>query len=157
RGPPERELAKLAGEVGAESLHFTRDVTPFARARGERVRAALAQSDVRICGHPGLSAVEDLGALRTQAGGAYTIFTPFHRAWEREPRREVLGAPRELPALPSRLAKGRIPSLGSLGLAPEGREPPGGGEPQARQRLARFLKDHVQGYGQGRDALGEQT
>jgi deoxyribodipyrimidine photo-lyase len=156
-GPAERELAALAEQISARALHFTREATPYARARGTRVRKALGPAGVQLHGHPGLSAIDEVGALRTQAGRPYTIFTPFHRAWEREPRREVLDAPRELPPLPSRLAKGRVPSLGSLGLAQEVRDPPRGGESHARKRLARFLKDDVRGYGQGRDALGEET
>jgi deoxyribodipyrimidine photo-lyase len=157
RGPPERELAELARQTNARALHFSSDVTPFARARGERVRRALEGSGVKLHGHPGLGAIDELGAPRTQAGKPYTIFTPFHRTWERERRREVLGAPRKLPALPSRLAKGRIPSLRALGLEQELACPPRGGERAARERLSRFLADDVRGYGQGRDALGEDS
>jgi deoxyribodipyrimidine photo-lyase len=158
-GPPEYELARLADEVGADSLHFTRDVTPFARARGARVREALAaaSSEVEPCGHTGLSAVEEVGALHTQAGKPYTIFTPFHRTWEREPRRELLGAPRKLPRLPSGLAKGRLPSLKALGLQQEVQRPARGGERAARERLREFLAKDVRDYGLGRDALGEDS
>lgn len=157
RGAPERELAELARLTKAQTLHFSSDVTPFARSRGERVRGAMQGSGVELHGHPGLGAIDELGAPRTQAGGPYTIFTPFHRAWERETRREVLGAPRELAPLPSRLAKGRIPSLRALGLKQEVASPPPGGERAAHERLSRFLSGDVSGYGQGRDALGEDS
>jgi deoxyribodipyrimidine photo-lyase len=157
RGAPERELAALAQEAGAEHLHFATDVTPFARGRGERMRAALSGAGVQLHGHPGLSAIDDVGAPRTQSGRPYTVFTPFHRSWERQDRREVLAAPRSLPALPRSLAKGRIPSLESLGLEQEVPEPAQGGEQRARRRLARFLAGDVHGYGQGRDALGEDS
>ncbi len=120
-GPPERELAKLAGEVGANELHFTADISPFARERAERTRTALADAGVELHGHAGLNAIDDVGSPRTQSGKPYTVFTPFHRTWEQQDRRAVLGAPRSLPALPGGLAKGRIPSLGSLGLRPGGR------------------------------------
>ncbi len=156
-GPPERELAQLAAATGASSLHFTRDVTPFARARGGRVRKALAGSGVELCGHPGLSAIDEVGAPCTQAGRPYTVFTPFHRTWEREPRRAIQSAPRALSPLPSRLAKGRLPSLRALGLEQEVSQPPRGGERAGRERLKRFLETDVRGYGQGRDALGEEA
>ena len=156
-GPPERELAALAGEVAATSLHFTTDVTPFARRRGERARAALQDTGVLLHGHPGLNAIDDVGAPHTQAGRPFTVFTPFHRAWQRQDRREVLGAPRTVPALPSGVAKGRIPSLGSLGLRQEVDEPAPGGEAAARKRLSAFLAEDVAGYGQGRDALGDDA
>lgn len=154
-GPPERELPALANELGAAHVHFTSDVSPFARRRGERVREAAA--GVELHGHPGLGAVDDAGALRTVSGRPYTVFTPFHRTWERAGRREVLGAPRELAPLPSRLAKGRIPALGSLGLSQEVQEPPRGGEREARERLSRFLASRVLGYGSGRDELDEDA
>ena len=41
RGAPERELPKLAREAGADAVYFTADVSPYARQRAKRVRAAL--------------------------------------------------------------------------------------------------------------------
>jgi deoxyribodipyrimidine photo-lyase len=152
-GPPERELSELAEKVAAEHLHFTGDVSPFARKRGDRTRAALERAGVELHAHPGLAAVDEIGAVRTQAGKPYTVFTPFHRAWERERRRDVRAAPRALPPLPGRLAKGRLPSLRELGLEQEVERPPRGGEGAARERLVRFLAEHVDDYENGRDAL----
>lgn len=150
-GPPERELTALAAEIGADELHFSADVSPFARRRGKLVQEALG--DASLCAHPGVSAVDDVGAVRTQKGTPYTVFSPFHRAWEREARRELLDAPRELPRLPAGLAKGRIPSLESLGLEQEVAEPPRGGEGEARERLERFLANDVDDYASNHDAL----
>src|SRR3954447_7652171 len=59
RGKPEEELRKL----GAGSLHFTADVSPFARSR-----------TVEGHGHPGLTVVDHVGALKP-----YQVFSPFHR------------------------------------------------------------------------------
>jgi deoxyribodipyrimidine photo-lyase len=153
RGPPERELAAVAREVGAGEVHFTADVSPFARRRDERVRARLDRAGIGLLGHPGLSVIDDVGAPRTRAGKPYTVFSPFHRTWEEEPRREVIRAPRRLPALPSRLAKGQIPSLASLGLEQEVDQPPAGGEAQGRRRLERFLARDASEYARVRDAL----
>jgi deoxyribodipyrimidine photo-lyase len=154
RGAPERELRALAKGLGAERVHFSSDVTPFARRRGERMRAAFAGTGVELHAHPGLAAIDDVGSPRTQTGRPYTVFTPFHQSWERQNRREVLSAPRSISPLPGRLAKGRIPPLASLGLAQEVAEPPRGGERHGRERLERFLADDVSSYAQGRDALG---
>jgi deoxyribodipyrimidine photo-lyase len=156
-GAPEHELAELVRETGADAVHFTTDVTPFARKRGARVRDALADLGVELHAHTGLGVIDDVGAPRTQSGKPYTIFTPFHRNWEGQPRREVLGAPRELPPLPPRLRKGKVPALAALGLEQELRDPAKGGETSARERLARFLATDVRSYGQGRDALGEDS
>ena len=89
-GPPERELARLAGEVGASELHFTADISPFARERGERTRTALADAGVELHEHTGLNAIDEVGSPRTQSDKPYTVFTPFHRTWEQQDRRAVL-------------------------------------------------------------------
>ena len=152
-GPLSASSQRLAEEIGAEELHFTADITPFARQRGERVRKALDAAGLALRGHPGLSVINDVGAPLTQAGKPYTVFSAFHRSWESESRRDVLGAPRQLPALPSGLDRGEIPSLASLGLEQEVDEPPKGGEHEGRKRLDRFLARGVSGYGENRDAL----
>jgi deoxyribodipyrimidine photo-lyase len=153
-GAPERELTALAAEVGASSVHFTTDVSPFARKRGEQVRGALARAGVELHAHAGLNVVDEVGAVRTQAGRPYTVFTPFYRSWERVERRAVLDAPHELPALPGKLAKGRIPSLATLGLEQEVSEPPPGGERAARERLSAFLAREVERYETAREDVG---
>jgi deoxyribodipyrimidine photo-lyase len=152
-GNPERELNRLAAELGARSVHATEDVSPFASRRDERVRAALEQAGAELQMHPGLFAVDDLGALTTTSGKPYTVFTPFHRAWLRQPRREVIPLPGGLPPLPSRLARGRLPSLAKLGLVQEVFRPAPGGEHAARVRLEEFLADQLASYDQERDML----
>jgi len=148
RGAPERELSALAAEVGASAVHATADVGPYARRRDARTARALSSVELRL--HAGLNVVDDVAEVRTKAGGPYTVFTPFHRAWLAAGRRAVLPAPDALPALPSRVRKGRIPSLRSLGLAQEVAEPLPGGERAARARMERFLADGVVGYGDDR-------
>jgi deoxyribodipyrimidine photo-lyase len=143
-GNPAREVARLAEETGASEVHVSTDVTPFAKHR---------EKDLELHGHPGLSVVDDAGAPRTQGGKPYTVFSPFHRTWEQTPRRDVLAAPRKLPPLPSRLSKGRIPSLRALGLTQDVAQPPAGGETAARERLKRFLADDVAAYADNHDAL----
>ncbi len=156
-GPAERELLALAVEVGARELHFTADVSPFARRRGERLSSALGGVGVTLHGHPGLNAIDDIAAPRTGAGGPYTVFSPFHRAWERQPRREVRAAPDALPSLPPGLARGAIPALAALGLEQETSEPARGGEQEARPRLERFLADGQHDYARTRDELAAST
>jgi deoxyribodipyrimidine photo-lyase len=142
-GRPERELPLLAREVGATTIHATADTGPFAARRDARV------ADLVL--HPGLGAVDE--PLLTKAGKPYTVFTPFHRVWLAAGRREVLRAPRQLPTLPSKLRKGRLPSLAALGLEQEVAEPLPGGEGAGRGRMRRFLADGVRHYGDGHDAL----
>ncbi len=154
-GPPERELPELAEEVGATEVHFSFDVTPFARDRGATTGRALAQAGLDLHAHPGLTVVDDPGEVRTQEGRPRTVFTPYYKAWLDEPRRDVRDAPGELPALPAALTAGRIPSLAALGLIQEVEDPLPGGEQAGRTRMTAFLRAAVDGYGSGHDALGE--
>ena len=153
-GPPERELVELAAEVGASEVHFTADSGPFARRRMTRVWRALEGAGVEACPHPGLHAIDDLTAVKTQKGKPYTVFSPFFRSWLEEPRREVLGRPRSLPVLPPGLREGSIPTLADLGMEQEVPEPMPGGEAAARERLSRFLGSGVGEYTDNHDALG---
>ena len=153
-GPPERELAALVGELGTRAVHFTSDVTPFARARGKAVAGAIDGAGAGLCAHPGLTVVDEPGELRTQKGKPQTAFTPYYKRWAEEPRRPVLAAPRNMPALPSSLAKGRIPSLGSLGLRQEVEMPTKGGEGAGRTRMGEWLRDGIADYAKNHDALG---
>ncbi len=151
-GPPQRELPALAAEVGAVAVHLSADVGPFARRRQQAVKSALDDS-VDFSVHPGLFVVDRLDAIRTQGGDPYTVFTPFHRNWAAQPRRDVVGAPNRLPAPPARLAAGSLPTLQDLGLEQECEDPVPGGERAGRERLRRFLADAVRDYDAGRDRL----
>jgi deoxyribodipyrimidine photolyase len=112
------------------------------------VRAALA---VRLRPRPGLHAVDDLAWVKP-----YKVFSPFHRAWLRAPRRDVLSAPTALPALPSRMRVGRVPSLAALGLESNTADPPPGGETAGRRRLERFLDGPVRDYADVNDLPGTE-
>jgi deoxyribodipyrimidine photo-lyase len=152
-GPPEQEIPKLAAEAGADAVHFSADVSAFARDRDRRVTYALG--DVPAHEHPGLFALDDLDEIRTTDGRPYTVFTPFHRAWVRTPRRARHDAPRRLPSLPEDLEPGQLPELSDLGLRQEVEDPMPGGETEARERLTRFVADGAAAYGDTRDLVAE--
>jgi deoxyribodipyrimidine photo-lyase len=126
-GPPHRELSALAQEVGADAVHVSADVGPFARRRQREVKAALG-SGTAFHVHPGLFAVDRLDAIRTQGGDPYTVFTPFFRNWASQPRRDVGGVPRRVAPVPAHVEPGAAPTLGDLGLEQECEEPVPGGE-----------------------------
>jgi deoxyribodipyrimidine photo-lyase len=168
RGVPEREIVAVAETVGAGEIHFTRDATPYARARGRRVAAACAAAGIGLVGHPGLWAVDDPALVVSGGGTPYQVFTPFHRRWLAEPRRAVLDAPGRLGDLDGAvgglsapgwlgglgapgglgglgapdelggLVAGRIPSLAELGLRQSLSDPIAGGERAARVRFDGF-------------------
>ena len=152
-GPPERELARIAKEAGAGAVHITPDVSPFATRRDGRVRRVLADVGVELNAHPGLNAVDDVTAVCTDNGGPYTVFTPFHRKWMQEPRREPLKAPDGIPAFPSTLRAGALPALEDLGLTSDLEQALPGGEQVGRERLSIFLEEVVHEDESSQDAL----
>jgi deoxyribodipyrimidine photo-lyase len=155
RGPPEDEIPGLAEAAGAGEIHFTRDATPYARARGRRVAAACRAAGIELVGHPGLWAIDDPAGVVTGSGTAYQVFTPFYRRWLAVPRRAVLAAPASLGGRPE-VEAGSVPSLAALGLEQSVSRPARGGERAAWERLEGFLADGVAGYaGSGHDQLAK--
>ena len=147
RGAPERELPALAAETGAEAVHFASDVSPFAMARDQRVEAALRDAGVEPVRHPG-NFVADVGVPRTAGGKPFAVFSPFWRAWEKLPRREVHGAPRTL-QLPSGLRVGEIPRADCPLESPIGQP----GEKAGRERMTAFVRDGLGAYADNHDRL----
>jgi deoxyribodipyrimidine photo-lyase len=126
RGRPEREVPALAKEIGASAILHSADVSPFARRRDAAVGGEACEGNY----------VVDPGALSTQAGKPYTVFSPFHRAWQRVPRRTVH---RAVELQPHRLRSEDIPKADHrLAFSP--------GEAAAREALAAWLADGVDGY-----------
>ena len=155
-GEPERVLPALAREVDAQRLHFSTDVSPFARARDGRVAEALGEVGVPVHTHPGLFALDDLETIATRAGSAYTVFTPFYRAWSAAPRRPLAKLPRALPPLPPGVERGRLPRLVELGLRSDLEDPLPGGERAGRKRMLRFLAEGVGDYDGARHIFGQE-
>ncbi len=157
RGIPERVLPSLARQLGAGRLHFSADVSPFARARDSAVAAALGRAGIEVNVHPGPFVADDLGAIRTTAGAPYTVFTPFLRAWDRLARRRVLEAPGRLPPLPGGLDSGWPPQLSELGPADRVPSPVPGGETAGRRRMAAFLSAPTATYAERRDLVAHEA
>ncbi len=157
-GAPEHELVALARETGAQTVLWTSDVAPYARARDRRVTAALSDAGVRARPQGGAYVV-DVSKPRTRAGKPFTVFSPFHRHWLDLQRRTIHRAPAELPALPTSLRKGRLPSLDTLDLDDDTQlsepfcEP---GEPAARKALVRWLDGGLQTYDDTHDLLADE-
>ncbi|MCB0858301.1 MAG: deoxyribodipyrimidine photo-lyase [Solirubrobacterales bacterium] len=152
-GRPEEELPRLASEAGAEAVHWTKDLSPFARARDERVSAALAAAGVTAHEHPGSYIVDEPEAVFSGQGRPYTVFSPFNRAWQEVPRRPFEDRPEAL-ELAGSPEPGDIPGPAELGLdpAPEGWdeafEP---GEAAAREATKEFLNRGLSEYHETRN------
>ncbi len=113
-GDPAVQLRRLAAECGAGAVHVNRDHTVHARTRDRRVQRALAEDDVTLVGHAGVSCAE-IASIVTGEGGPFRVFTPFSRAWLKAGRREPARRPRSLSS-PSGVAVGRLLSEERLGI-----------------------------------------
>ncbi|MFM7781694.1 MAG: deoxyribodipyrimidine photo-lyase, partial [Candidatus Limnocylindrus sp.] len=96
-------LATSGTAANEIALFFTRDHTPYARARDRAVAEQLAPRGVSVHATRGLTVVEP-DELLTGGGTAYGVYTPYFRRWlERvSSNNEIpLKAPGKLPAPPS--------------------------------------------------------
>ena len=147
RGRPEDVLPAFAAMVGATLVYATADEDPVAIARDDRVAKAL---DLCLVDDQRIIPPRE---LRTGAGAAYTVYTPFRRALDatmgEAPDASTEGAEADL----SRLAP---PSTGLSGpnaiavrASPHALPPPG--EEAAANRLREFLRGGIDAYRDERD------
>jgi deoxyribodipyrimidine photo-lyase len=151
RGDVVAEAVGLAVAVGAGTLLVAEDVTAYARRRQARLAAACTEAGVELRLLPGITVVPP-AAVRTGAGGRFKVFTPFSRAWERHPRRPVLGPPDRL-RLPDGLDPGAIPDAADLVDDPGSPHRVRGGEAEGRRRMEEWLTSSLAAYDDHRDAL----
>jgi len=145
------ELRSLAKRVGADALYYNVDYVPSARARDERVAAALRGDGLAVeanLDHVYYGADE---ALKADAS-AYTVYTPYKRRWlarhaeDARPAVDSLGAARRKFASREAIGPTReVPEPEEFG---RGRSAlyPKGGEAKARSILAAFLGGHAAAY-----------
>ena len=151
-------LDRLCREHACDALYCNREYEVNESRRDDRVRATLADAGV------GFRAFDDQcilppGVVRTGAGGFFTVFTPFKKAFYRAlAERGGAGAlpmPKkqaEMPAAPSAVPE-RVEGFVSAvdpGLWPAG-------EKQAEQRLARFCRERISAYKERRDFPAEEA
>jgi deoxyribodipyrimidine photo-lyase len=79
-GDPAQVVPAVAAEVGADTVHVTRETTPYGVDRDRRTAAALDAAGIARVGS-GTPYAVDPGTVLTQQGGPYQVFTPFARAW----------------------------------------------------------------------------
>ncbi len=145
-------LSRAAAEAGADEIHALAARIPADRAVQEGAARQLAAEGVRLVLHPG-ALLHQLQAIRTGAGAAYSVFTPF---WRRFSATEIL-PPREAPApqwadrrFGESLARfSQLPLAAAWG---EGlHETWAVGEAAAVQRLEAFVADGLADYARTRD------
>lgn len=129
-GDPVEVIPALAREVGAATVHVTRETTPYGRRRDAAVAEALARDGRRLV-PTGTPYAAGPGLVVTRAGTPYRVFTPFARAW----RDHGWHAPARLPLRPTWFdgkVGSDLPSVDAGDAV---------GEAAARRRWLDFLSD----------------
>ena len=144
-GDPVRIVPAMAREVDAQSVAWTREISPWGTARDAAVAVALAAVGVDTHEHDG-DLVARPADIPGPSGDGYRVFTPFFRQWS------ALAVPAHIPA-PDRLDG---PDLWSEHPAALGSvaSPVVAGPAAARAALVSFVSGgSADGYVEGRDAL----
>jgi deoxyribodipyrimidine photo-lyase len=149
-GPWVKTVIETARSAGAIRIHVAADVSGYAAARLDALRRAAAGTGIAVTCHPGITAVEPAAARGP--GGAYRIFTPYHRRWLAARWRRVLPAPARV-TLPDGITPGRLPRLGDLSVARRAADVLPGGESAGLARLAAWSAGHLAGYERRHDDL----
>jgi deoxyribodipyrimidine photo-lyase len=154
-GRPLRVLRAAVRETGAGSVWCTRDLTPYARRRDERVGRALDQLGVDFHQVHG-NYLADVDRIAGDGGSPFRVYTPFARAVRAEGWRGPLAAPARVPT------PKRVTGLGTLPAERDFRVegavstfPP---DPAAAlDRLRWFGRNRADGYDHGRDLVAEDA
>ena len=145
-------IPQLAEQLRVDRVLAHRWVEPFGRERDRRVALALRAPLVL---HEG-ETLRPPGCIRTGAQQAFSVFSPFARAFAKAaPLAAPLAAMKSLPPPPSatrELATVPVPSCADLGITPNPRVQPGG-ERHARSRLDTFLGAAGARYHSERDRM----
>ena len=155
RGAWVEEVTRVVAESGADVAHVSDDVSGFARARLEALRATGTRQGFDVVAHPGVTVV-DPRALVTGAGTPYQVFTPFYRRWIAAPWRAPVDRPSAL-ILPANVEPGGLPALSTL--TPRHTSPAlaRGGETAALAQLRAWTAERLATYDQGHDAVAEDA
>jgi len=150
-------LTALVRETGAREVFTGGTANPWSRALDRTVASALEAEGVRLHRMRTTSLFAP-DSIRTQAGGAYGVYTPFSRACL------ATGGPRDPIPAPTSLTGGvavASDDLASWGLLPKTPDWAGGlrahwtpGEAGALSRARAFIDENMDGYAARRDMPG---
>jgi deoxyribodipyrimidine photo-lyase len=156
-GDPSAVIPDLAADLDADRVVWNHDYSGLAEERDEAVRAAL---DDDGAAHEQFhdAVLHKPGAIRTNAGDPYSVYTYFWKKWQDREKDAVAEEPDASDlADPAGVDDAGLPTLANLGFDdPEGEIPDAGTEP-ARDRLHGFLADAVYDYEDRRDYPADEN
>ena len=147
-----RLLLEVANRHSCTRLYFNHEYEVNERQRDRRVSEMFEAQGLEVTAHHDQTILES-AAVRTAKGGFYTVFSPFHRTWNR--LLEATGGPQVLPRPNAKQAISAEPT-------PVPRSLPGfspwpaislwpAGESEAKRRLRSFLTCRAADYLEERD------
>ena len=152
RGPPRRCLPALARACKASLVTWNRDYGPDAKERDRTVRDTLARDGVEVRTFKDRVVFEG-DEIRAAQGGAYSVYTPYRRAWWRRYQARPPGVV-PAPAMPPRIPEApadALPRLRGRGVRADTTDIPRGGASPAREGLDAFLGGAARRYRIDRD------
>ena len=150
RGDVVEETVRLAGEVRADAVFASADVSAYAQRRQRRLAAACAAAGMAWRLFPGVTVVPP-GELTPMGGDHFKVFTPYWHRWHRHERRALEAPPRRL--RPVRVPSRRRPALCDLTRDAPATRRPRGGETEGRRRLEAWLGNGLAAYAELHDDL----
>lgn len=156
RGDVAEETARLAAEVNAEEVHVSADWSGYARRRQRRLDQRLVEDGRRLRVHEETVSVVRPGSVLPSGNNHFAVFTPYHRRWEREGLRTMLGPPSGMRSAGVR--KDRLPSPDDICAGERAPRLADAGETAGRRRLDGWLRSSVGEYADQHDDLaGDDT
>jgi deoxyribodipyrimidine photo-lyase len=140
RGDPQEEVLAVARAAGAESVHISADFGPYGRERDTRVEQALGAAGISLQRTGSPYAVAP-GRIAKADGSAYSVFTPFARAWAEHGWRAPVPPPANVPWT-SPLDAHELPEA----PVPDGVTLPPAGEDAARRRWRAYVDSSLSDY-----------
>ncbi len=153
-GDPREVVPRTAEELGAGTVHVTRETSPFGARRDAAVARVLAERGIGWV-ETGTPYAVGPGLVRTRQGEPYQVFTPFARAWREHGWPGPAARPPRLPLVRAAAADRSADRARALLAEALGRDDlptmPPAGERAALERWASFLDDGLEAYADARD------
>ncbi|MDQ1295305.1 MAG: deoxyribodipyrimidine photo-lyase [Actinomycetota bacterium] len=154
------EVLRAVRNSGATAIHLADDVSLHARHRFERLQREAESCRVAVVRHPGVTVVPP-GAIAPAGKTAFAVFTPYHRAWERQRRRPILPIPDHLGPPPGQTSDTPRAHQFLDEWSPDAQQHspdlPPGGERAGLERLHTWVDEHLAEYERSRDDLAAEA
>ncbi|GAB6899564.1 cryptochrome/photolyase family protein [Kineosporia succinea] len=155
RGVVADEVAAVVRETGARAVHMAGDASGFSHRREDRLREALDDCELHV--HDDSLFVVPPGQITATGKTHMSVFSPYHRKWEKESRRSPLAAPRKL-TMPPGLKTGKVPAATEISKGRTAPHMSAGGETEGRKLFKTWLDQRAEGYADDHDDLaGDRT